>query len=316
MGARDLFDDLVTGGWPRIQQWVAATEPESLNLDFKRRAPGAAPDKLDANDKDVLGKAMSGLANVDGGVLVFGLETTQATKGNPNRLAPNQTAFLTDAEEFKRALQKVFGSVTVPPVPGVMIDAITDPALSPTGVVAVLVPSSEAKPHRAAPGLGSQVNNRYYMRTDTDTIVMPHEMLGALFGRQPPPCLRFVAQLLEDNRLATYLRNKGRGTARAPIVRLDLRGGEQLVEAIVPKDVNRTTSGNFMVLEPHTIKTLYSGLEESMGQLRVRRMYDHSQPTLRRLRLAGTILAVDAQPVDFDEIVDFSVSALVELPRS
>jgi hypothetical protein len=43
---------------------------------------------------------MSGLANVDGRVLVFGLETIKAAKGDPNRLAPAQTAYLSDADGF------------------------------------------------------------------------------------------------------------------------------------------------------------------------------------------------------------------------
>jgi hypothetical protein len=164
MGARDVFDDLVSAGWPRVQEWIAAEQPESLNLDFKRRKPGAPAGELDASDKDVLGKAFSGLANVDGGVLVFGLETTKASKGDPNRLALTQGALLSDVDAFKRGMQRVFGAVTTPPIPGIMIEAISDPSGSPSGVVAVLVPSSDAKPHRTAGSLSADVNNRYFMR--------------------------------------------------------------------------------------------------------------------------------------------------------
>jgi hypothetical protein len=80
----------------------------------------------------------------------FGLQTTTASKGDPNRLAPAQGASLSDAAAFKRGVQRTFGSVTVPTVPGVAIESIADPDSPPGGVVAILVPSSEAKPHRTA----------------------------------------------------------------------------------------------------------------------------------------------------------------------
>jgi hypothetical protein len=318
MGARDVFDDLITGGWVRVQEWLAAQQPESLNLDFKRRKAGAPPGDLDAGDKDVMGKAISGLANVDGGVLVFGLETTKANKGNPNRLAPGQAGYLADADSFKRGLQKVFGSVTTPPVPGVMIEAITNPAEGPAGVVAVLVPSSDAKPHRTAAHLTAEVNNKYFMRTDTDTVVMPHEMLGALFGRMPPARLRLVVKMNTANpqgALMLYLANRGRATAREAIVCLDANSLQerQLLEPVMTKNMNRTPNGNFLVFEPHVVKTLYPGLEEYLGTINVRRSYGNL-PTV--VRLKGTIFAADAQPVEFDEDPDFIGHDTVELPGS
>ncbi|MGA7120465.1 MAG: ATP-binding protein, partial [Polyangiaceae bacterium] len=267
MSARDTFDEFVAGHWPLVQQWIASQQAESLNLDFKRRRSGAPTGELDDSDKDVLGKAMSGLANVDGGVLLFGLETNKAGKGEPNRLNPETTtqasAYLADAPAFQAALQRHFRNVTTPTVPGVMIVMIEDPAARPRGVVAVYVPSSDARPHRTAGHLGKEISHRYYMRTDTDTVPMPHEMLAALFGRTPPARLTLSARWNgpehQTPTVNLYLRNGGRGTAHDPIVRLEGCEPDQLFEPILARRVNRTPELNFLVLEPYEFKVMYPG---------------------------------------------------------
>jgi hypothetical protein len=303
MGTSDIFDELVEGEWRGLLEWVASERSESLNLEFKGRRLGAPADQLEAQDKNVLGRAMSGFANVDGGVLVFGLDTYKAGKGDPNRLARTQTTYLPDAEAFKRALQRHYRDVTAPAIPGVKIESIVDPSANPCGVVALLVPSSEARPHRTSAQLSSEVNNRYYMRTDTDTAPMPHEMLAALFGRTPRPRLRLVVRWSEANKppqLFFYLRNEGPGTAREPIVRLMTEPNQ--FEFILAKYKNRSSLGIFTVLVPDVVKTLYPGFEEYLGAATVRRTVEGKA---RTVRIRGAVFAVDAQPVTLDEDVVF-----------
>jgi hypothetical protein len=262
---------------------------------------------------------MSGLATVDGGVLVFGLETNKSGKGDPNRLSPEPvvqtSAHLENAGAFKRAVQRYFRDVTTPTVPGVMVETIAKPSAQAQGLVVLLVPLSDARPHRVAGHLGKEIAHRYYMRTDTDTVPMPHEMLAALFGRVPPPKLTLSAKWNGANQTPSvnfYLHNRGRGTAREPIVRLDRCEADQLIEPILPRNMNRTPGGNFTVLELYEFKIMFPGFAENLGAWTVRRPY---QGRANTVRLAGTIFAPDAQPVDFDEIVEFDHNLIVEIPR-
>jgi hypothetical protein len=62
------------------------------------------------------------------------------------------------------------------------------------------------------------------MRTTTETVVMPHTMLAALFAHSAPPRLELRARLVPQDaarpRLEMRLVNRGRAVARRPVVKL------------------------------------------------------------------------------------------------
>lgn len=320
MGARDLFDDLKTGGWATVQEWIRNEQAESLHLDFKTRDHAARDAELEARDKSILGKAMSGFANVEGGVLVFGLATKRRGKGDPDTLETTQNRYLGDAKAFKKAVEKHFKSMTTPPVPGVEIVEILNPADGKQGIVLLRIPQSEAKPHRVADGI-KEHGGDYFQRTHTDTIPMQHDMLGALFGRIPAPRLRLIAKWTENNKppqLMLYLFNDGPGTGTQPVVRLvaDPQHQALTIQGMTP-GINRVSgqASSHYLLQPHEPVPMYSGFEEYLsGTLTVARTYD-DQP--RTIHLQGTIFSVGAAPVHFDEVVTFAGHEdIVTLPRS
>lgn len=64
------------------------------------------------------------------------------------------------------------------------------------------------------------------MRTTSDTLVMPHQILAALFGRRPPPQLRVGIEKRDDYAIAVHVKNIGRGAAAGTFVRLNVSPGQ------------------------------------------------------------------------------------------
>jgi hypothetical protein len=224
MAARDTFDELLGGGWPTVTEWVNSARSESVHLEFKSRdrRPGVSANlaELEPEDKGPLAKALSAMS-VEGGVVLFGLRTNKANAGDPSQLSPNQE-YLADAEAFKRAVQRHYRDLVDPVPNGIRIETIADPTAPPRGVLAILIPASDGGPHRTTRAVREELSNRYYMRTDTDTVVMPHAMLASLFGRRPAPALRLVVSQPKPHTVQFMLKNIGRGLARSIQVRLAL----------------------------------------------------------------------------------------------
>lgn len=81
--ARSIFDQLTTGDaterWAHIEELVAQRAQESLWLDFKEVGPSADPKEPYLKEK--LARALSGFANTEGGVLVYGVYAKEGKKG-------------------------------------------------------------------------------------------------------------------------------------------------------------------------------------------------------------------------------------------
>jgi Putative DNA-binding domain len=225
MSARAIYDEIIAGNWDGVQAWLANEQEESLFLDFKRRRPGA-PQKLELADKTVLSTALSGFANVEGGVVVLGVDARKAPNGHDKVIAIDP---IDNVASFADVLIPELKKLTDPSIPGLDVRTIREPGHE-CGVVVIYVPQSDGRPHRAA-GADKETNDRYFMRTAKCTVNMPHSILAAMFGRRPQPKLRLLVQVLrpEGNtevQLVCWLRNDGRGPAMNPRLLLHLRGGE------------------------------------------------------------------------------------------
>jgi len=73
--ARELFKRLEAGGLAALERLPAEEEPESLFLDYKRSATAAGDPGLHRNDRENLSKALSGFANSEGGLLIWGVDS-------------------------------------------------------------------------------------------------------------------------------------------------------------------------------------------------------------------------------------------------
>ena len=182
---------------------------EDLYLEFKQKHD-RRHSNLDESDRKNFSKAVSGFANADGGVLIFGVETTRTQDGvdRATSLKP-----ITDHNRFRTRLLDSLFNTSQPVVDSVEIDAID--ALAGGGYVKCLIPQSVRAPHRAM-----VAEHQYWRRTATGHRRMDHYELEDLFGRRLRPALAFFLELkprLGDDpheELHFLILNEGRGLAR------------------------------------------------------------------------------------------------------
>jgi hypothetical protein len=192
-----------------VKRLVADRTQENVYLELKTKKDRTRPD-LDESDAWQFSRALSGFANSDGGVLVWGIETDREERASG--LKP-----ISSVADFEARLKKSLLNAVQPFVDGVQIGVILEEGVGGDGYVKVLVPRSEKTPHRAM-----RADREYFRRSTEGFYRMEHFDLEDAFGRRPHPALVFVATLVprpgddphEDVHLA--LLNQGRGLAKYP----------------------------------------------------------------------------------------------------
>ena len=179
--AQNFFERLNTRGFELVQELIAQQVTEELYLDYKGVATISVEKSLRDDDRKNLAKAISGFANSEGGVIIWGVDCRPDSSGKE----VVREKYLADPTWFKSLIDNNIGSLTTP-----FHSAVKSVALSPSidapGVVVTFVPEGQNVPYysNARNALG------YYMRTGTNFLPVPHGLLAGLFGRKPTPILK------------------------------------------------------------------------------------------------------------------------------
>jgi len=177
--AEDLFSRLRKNGQAEVKQLIADAQAENLWLDFKRSGNDGKGSKLHDSDWKNLAKALSGFANSDGGVILWGVDcSNDSVLGD----VPTGTAPLENPARFVSWLENAISACTVPAVPGVESIPILETPTS--GYAATLIPASPGAPHQCVRPTGSL---HYYLRAGSNFMQVPHAVLAGMFGRRPQP---------------------------------------------------------------------------------------------------------------------------------
>jgi hypothetical protein len=295
VSARSIFDDLKSRGWNHIDEWIADHEPESLHFDFKQKG-NPATYKLEDGDRFNVAKAMSGFANGGGGVLVMGLARTCGKHRDDPDLV-GCVAAIKNVQRFLERLDREAADLTEPPISGLDFFAIESPTESGAGVVAILVPASDAVPHRVLKG-----PNDYYIRIGTRTQPMSHQLLAEQFGRRPVPRLQVRLKIGGEGtmcRMHIGLRNWGRGVARQPAIHFSRI--DDCLNCHGPGDLSpgwsrasAPVSGVFYQADSNIVVYPDCGLSVGVAP-------KQAQSRLpKAIELRGRIYCIDAAPVDFE----------------
>lgn len=191
-----------------VLAFVAEQRREDLTLDFK-----LAPSNFsNREDRKTLAVAISGFANSNGGLIVWGVDARKdadgidcAQRGEP---LANPGLFMTRLVEHA-------GSATSPIVERVQ-HRLVEGSGGPFALT--LVPESDRGPHMAKLG-----EDRYYKRSGDGFYKMEHFDIADMFGRRRKPVLTLK---LEKERgggsVLVFVQNTGRGMAKAPYLALSL----------------------------------------------------------------------------------------------
>lgn len=180
--ARRILAELSEGGWDAVEELVTESREEGAHLDFKQKEEPDRPDPTRA-DRRNLSKALSGYANADGGIIVWGVDAREGEEGFD---AAQGIVAIDNPELFAHRLDSLTPELAFPGIDGVEHTAVEDPNAPDTGVVVSLIPRSNRYPHRAT---GPDVDD-YYRRSGHTFRRMDHGELADAFGRRPQPVLR------------------------------------------------------------------------------------------------------------------------------
>jgi hypothetical protein len=183
-------------------------------LDFKDGSNLTAPklpkpDEAREKVKEIWSEALSGFANTQGGVLIWGIkaETDPKTKID----AARNLSLVHNTAEFKSRMHTLHGDATDPPVLGIKVESYDDPDQPNVGIVVCYVPESSNRPHRA-----EFSGKRFYIRADDDFRVASVSLLRLLFfphsRAQLVPVVKVVPVGMTSN-LKLFLWNRGTATA-------------------------------------------------------------------------------------------------------
>nr|WP_269106753.1 ATP-binding protein [Massilia sp. TS11] len=174
--AEELFSRIEREGLAFIDALIADRASEELFLEFKRSADDGQGTKLHDRDRGNLRKAISGFANSEGGVVLWGIDCSKcASIGD----VASARMPISSPSRFVSWIEGAISGCTVPPVVGVRSMAIAID--SSTGIVATYVPKSPHAPHQVA-GEG-----KYLIRAGSDFVTAPHGVVAGLFGHSPQP---------------------------------------------------------------------------------------------------------------------------------
>jgi hypothetical protein len=228
---------------------------ESLYVEFKTKKDRSRPE-LDQSDAWQFSRALSGFANSDGGVLIWGIETNKQDEAA-------KLKSIAQVEEFYGRLKKSLLNSTQPVVDNVMLETISDAATLGAGYVKCLIPPSDKTPHRAM-----LADREYFKRTTEGFYRLEHFDLEDMFGRRPHPSLTIELALQPRSgddpheELHFSLINIGRGIAKYPgflcrfdddVKIVDARGGVQVASYLNRGAPVVSYQDNGSVIHPNSI---------------------------------------------------------------
>lgn len=176
--AHELFQRLESQGADYVQTLVSAQKSEELFLDYKKIATRDDAKSLHDSDRSNLRKALSGFANSEGGVILWGLETVKLDGVEVLKVPEGHP----EVARFTSLIEDAVSGCTIPPVPGVRSIKIPLNDDGTRGIVATLIPASLIAPHQTADDARA-----YYMRAGSSFQRVPHGVLAGMFGRRPSP---------------------------------------------------------------------------------------------------------------------------------
>jgi hypothetical protein len=224
----------------RYAGWIAAdivamkgVEQENRHLDFKLLAK---PD-FGADDQRHLAKAVSGFANAEGGVIVWGVDARRDPKDD----YIDQVVATPGVVNPRQVLAKLNGMSSDATSPGLLgLDhRVLEGGEGVPSFVATFVPEGESGPYMAMLG---EARHRYYRRIGSAFSPMDHSMVADMFCRRPKGALRLHIEQAAGGAtaLAVHLANVGRGPVIAPYLLFSAISSRYVVRQESPYGLKRT----------------------------------------------------------------------------
>lgn len=204
MSLKTIFENI---NLDKVEEYLKNNQEEDLHLDFKRLNRS----DLHKDDKNNLAKVLSGYANSDGGIIVWGVDACK-----PQGAKYDCACELVPIEDVKTAVIKLneqTGTCVSPTVDGVIHREIISEGTR--GFIKSFIPASDSGPHM------SNRERWYYKRSGDRFLRMEHFEVADMFGRRKRPELKITFRKIQDDRrigVVFGIENIGRGSAKSPMI--------------------------------------------------------------------------------------------------
>ncbi|MCK5051626.1 MAG: ATP-binding protein [Candidatus Cloacimonetes bacterium] len=205
MELEEIFNNLSLN---EIENYVTNKQEENLNLDFKTINKSDLSNK---DDKRNLAKSLSGFANSNGGLIVWGID---ARKNDDDIDCACEYKRIDNLKLFISRLNELTSRTTKPPVDGIKHKAVKEKG--DNGFAVTYVPECDSGPIMAKLG-----EDRYYKRSGDTFYRMEHFDIADMFGKRRKPKLLLTGRYLKDGNTPTIfisIENMGKGIAKFPFV--------------------------------------------------------------------------------------------------
>jgi hypothetical protein len=188
---------------------ITEKREESLYLEFKQKSD-RRDGEIGEKESSAFSRALSGFANADGGVLIFGIETKKGPDGIDRA---HSLKSIQNYDGFRARLVDALITYVQPVVEMVRVESIG--SIDGSGYVKCLVPASDKTPHRAM-----QAGRKYWRRGAAGFRRMEHYEIADAFGKRSRPSLRLIVELRpflgSSAEIHFFILNEGRGVAKHP----------------------------------------------------------------------------------------------------
>ncbi|MBS1955205.1 MAG: ATP-binding protein [Cyanobacteria bacterium SZAS-4] len=177
MKAKEIFERYRSGGADFVQKIAKSGVSETLHLDFKEWK------KDIKDDLSYFGKALSGFANAEGGLLVWGVECRRIGTDEPD--VTQQATPISGLSAFANILEARTDEFIQPGISGVVHVKLELDPLSDTGFLLTYIPRAEGPPQMCI----AKNHRGFYCRMGSRTKPMEHYQIADRFRERPQPRL-------------------------------------------------------------------------------------------------------------------------------
>jgi len=173
-----IVKDIKNRGYIALEDILLRKESESFFIEFKvtENVDYTSQRTLYKSDRKNLAKAISGFGNSEGGVLIWGINSS----GNINDFAKALIP-IKGVDNFKSLLESFIKLVTIPPHKTVENFIVRKSSKDKDGFVITIIPKNDDRPYQNI----NEGDYKYYMRAGDSFVPIPHGVLQGMFGRSP-----------------------------------------------------------------------------------------------------------------------------------
>ncbi|MBB63429.1 MAG: hypothetical protein CMO81_00005 [Waddliaceae bacterium] len=208
--------------WETLKKWVEQRQEENLYLEFKQSdiEHFNSKGKPIKKDRELFCEQVSGFANSAGGVLVFGIATSEESQvDGASEIIP-----IPKVDSYISYFRENVYGWFAPSDLKLEFLSVKDPEDDTQGVMVVYVPEYDGDP---VMNMQNDKVKGYYKRSGESTVKMEHYEIADRFGKRPHPQLEICAKIKRGSwthgrsisvQVVLGIRNTGRGSARFPYI--------------------------------------------------------------------------------------------------